>query len=149
VRSSTVRSLRLKPHCSQVQGLSLPVIGGLRLKAALSVLTGPGPAKYLRPSCTGYIGHDSSMFQEPAYTMCTQHSEKRERTPHSTTWGWVAVGGCGHSERHEEAQVCPEWDRRKLSQGLQAWIPKRPLTAALWPSPCQMCQGAVEDRLGW
>ncbi|XP_020031462.1 protein CIMAP1C [Castor canadensis] len=43
----------------------------------LATLKGPGPAKYLRPSCTGYIGHDSSMFQEPAYTMCTQHSEKR------------------------------------------------------------------------
>ncbi|XP_037357620.1 outer dense fiber protein 3-like protein 1 [Talpa occidentalis] len=40
-------------------------------------LKGPGPAKYLRPSCTGYVDHDISMFQEPAYTLHTRHSEKR------------------------------------------------------------------------
>ena len=46
------------------------------------MLTGPGPAKYLRPSCTGYIDHDVSMFQEPAYTLHAWHPEKRECLPH-------------------------------------------------------------------
>ncbi|KAM5243520.1 protein CIMAP1C [Hipposideros larvatus] len=43
----------------------------------MALIKGPGPAKYLRPSCTGYLGHDSSMFQEPACTLHTRHSEKR------------------------------------------------------------------------
>ncbi|XP_006774645.1 PREDICTED: outer dense fiber protein 3-like protein 1 [Myotis davidii] len=43
----------------------------------MAMIKGPGSAKYLRPSCTGYLGHDSSMFQEPACTLHTQHSEKR------------------------------------------------------------------------
>ncbi|XP_036701084.1 outer dense fiber protein 3-like protein 1 [Balaenoptera musculus] len=43
----------------------------------LATIKGPGPAKYLRPSCTGYTDHDVSMFQEPAYTLHTRHSEKR------------------------------------------------------------------------
>nr|XP_044621759.1 outer dense fiber protein 3-like protein 1 [Equus asinus] len=43
----------------------------------MAMIKGPGPAKYLRPSCTGYIDHDISMFQEPAYTLHTRHSEKR------------------------------------------------------------------------
>ncbi|XP_025739332.1 protein CIMAP1C [Callorhinus ursinus] len=43
----------------------------------MAMIKGPGPAKYLRPSCTGYFHHDISMFQEPAYTLHTRHSEKR------------------------------------------------------------------------
>ncbi|XP_062948247.1 protein CIMAP1C [Cynocephalus volans] len=43
----------------------------------MAMIRGPGPAKYLRPSCTGYIDHDISMFQEPAYTLHARHSEKR------------------------------------------------------------------------
>ncbi|TKC43426.1 outer dense fiber protein 3-like protein 1 isoform X3 [Delphinapterus leucas] len=43
----------------------------------LATIKGPGPAKYLRPSCTGYVDHDVSMFREPAYTLHTPHSEKR------------------------------------------------------------------------
>nr|XP_004660424.1 outer dense fiber protein 3-like protein 1 [Jaculus jaculus] len=43
----------------------------------MATIKGPGPAKYLRPSCTGYIEHDGSMFQEPAYSLHTRHSEKR------------------------------------------------------------------------
>lgn len=60
---------------------------GPRLKIVLSVLTGPGPAKYLRPSCTGYIAHDISMFQEPAYTLHSRHTEKREQSPRSVPEG--------------------------------------------------------------
>ncbi|XP_053451289.1 outer dense fiber protein 3-like protein 1 [Nycticebus coucang] len=45
--------------------------------AVMAMIQGPGPAKYLRPSCTGYIDHDISMFQEPAYSLHTRHSEKR------------------------------------------------------------------------
>ena len=55
--------------------------GGPSLRAAPSILAGPGPAKYLRPSCTGYVDHDISMFQEPAYSLHTRHSEKRECSP--------------------------------------------------------------------
>ncbi|KAM9586148.1 protein CIMAP1C [Trichechus inunguis] len=43
----------------------------------MAMLKGPGPAKYLRSSCTGYLDHDISMFQEPAYTLHTRHSEKQ------------------------------------------------------------------------
>ncbi|XP_072807292.1 protein CIMAP1C isoform X1 [Vicugna pacos] len=43
----------------------------------MAMIKGPGPAKYLRPPCTGYVDHDMSMFQEPAYTLHTRHSEKR------------------------------------------------------------------------
>ncbi|XP_006142649.1 outer dense fiber protein 3-like protein 1 [Tupaia chinensis] len=43
----------------------------------MALIKGPGPAKYLRPSCTGYVDHDTSMFQEPAYTLHSRHSEKR------------------------------------------------------------------------
>ncbi|GAB1294254.1 Outer dense fiber protein 3-like protein 1 [Apodemus speciosus] len=43
----------------------------------MATIKGPGPAKYLRPSCTGYIGHDISMFQEPAYSLHTRHTKKR------------------------------------------------------------------------
>ncbi|XP_040824408.1 outer dense fiber protein 3-like protein 1 [Ochotona curzoniae] len=43
----------------------------------LALIKGPGPARYLRPSCTGYVGHDASMFCEPAYTLHTRHSDKR------------------------------------------------------------------------
>ncbi|KAM5178924.1 protein CIMAP1C isoform 4-T4 [Callospermophilus lateralis] len=43
----------------------------------MAMIKGPGPAKYLRPSCTGYIDHDTSMFQEPAFTLHRRHSEKR------------------------------------------------------------------------
>ncbi|KAM5293179.1 protein CIMAP1C [Ctenodactylus gundi] len=43
----------------------------------MAMIKGPGPARYLRPSCTGYIDHDVSMFQEPAFTLHTRHSEKR------------------------------------------------------------------------
>lgn len=68
--------------------------------AALSVLIGPGPAKYLRPSCTGYIEHDNSMFQEPAFTLHTRHSEKREQPPPVMPVGGVTVGDCGCSEGH-------------------------------------------------
>ncbi|XP_058396459.1 outer dense fiber protein 3-like protein 1 [Diceros bicornis minor] len=48
-----------------------------QIPVIMAMLKGPGPAKYLRPSCTGYTGHDVSMFQEPAYTLHTRHSEKR------------------------------------------------------------------------
>lgn len=60
---------------------------GLRPKVVSSVLTGPGPAKYLRPSCTGYIAHDTSMFQEPAYSLHRRHTEKREWSPLSVPQG--------------------------------------------------------------
>ncbi|XP_039094149.1 outer dense fiber protein 3-like protein 1 [Hyaena hyaena] len=43
----------------------------------MAMIKGPGPARYLRPSCTGYIDHDISMFQEPAYSLHTRHSEKQ------------------------------------------------------------------------
>ncbi|XP_029807826.1 outer dense fiber protein 3-like protein 1 [Suricata suricatta] len=43
----------------------------------MAKIKGPGPAKYLRPSCTGYVNHDASMFREPAYSLHTRHSEKR------------------------------------------------------------------------
>ncbi|ELK03465.1 Outer dense fiber protein 3-like protein 1 [Pteropus alecto] len=43
----------------------------------MAMIKGPGPAKYLRPSCVGYLGHDSSMFQEPACTLHTRPWEKR------------------------------------------------------------------------
>ncbi|XP_008058859.1 outer dense fiber protein 3-like protein 1 [Carlito syrichta] len=43
----------------------------------MATIRGPGPAKYLRASCTGYIDHDISLFQGPAYTLHTRHSEKR------------------------------------------------------------------------
>ncbi|XP_008014015.2 protein CIMAP1C isoform X1 [Chlorocebus sabaeus] len=43
----------------------------------MAMIKGPGPAKYLRPSCTGYIDHDISMFKAPAYTLHSRHSEKR------------------------------------------------------------------------
>ncbi|XP_036103289.1 outer dense fiber protein 3-like protein 1 [Molossus molossus] len=43
----------------------------------MAMIKGPGPAKYLRQSCTGYLGHDNTMFQEPACTLHTRHSEKR------------------------------------------------------------------------
>ncbi|KAM8907381.1 protein CIMAP1C [Lycaon pictus] len=43
----------------------------------MAMIRGPGPAKYLRPSCTGYLDHDISMFQEPACTLHARHSEKR------------------------------------------------------------------------
>ncbi|PNJ43427.1 protein CIMAP1C [Pongo abelii] len=42
----------------------------------MAKIKGPGPAKYLRPSCTGYIDHDISMFKAPAYTLHSRHSEK-------------------------------------------------------------------------
>ncbi|XP_060030718.1 protein CIMAP1C isoform X2 [Erinaceus europaeus] len=38
---------------------------------------GPGPAKYLRSSCTGFVDHDVTMFQGPAYSLYHRHSEKR------------------------------------------------------------------------
>lgn len=60
---------------------------GLKLKVVLSVLIGPGPAKYLRPSCTGYIAHDTSMFQEPAYSLHRRHTDKREHSPLSVPEG--------------------------------------------------------------
>ncbi|XP_006888436.1 PREDICTED: outer dense fiber protein 3-like protein 1 [Elephantulus edwardii] len=43
----------------------------------MAMLKGPGPAKYCRPSCTGYLNHDISMFQEPAYTLHPRPAEKR------------------------------------------------------------------------
>ncbi|KAL6082284.1 hypothetical protein STEG23_031311 [Scotinomys teguina] len=43
----------------------------------MATIKGPGPAKYLRPSCTGYIAHDISMFREPAYSLHSRHTEKR------------------------------------------------------------------------
>ncbi|XP_054448164.1 protein CIMAP1C [Pteronotus mesoamericanus] len=43
----------------------------------MTMLKGPGPAKYLRPSCIGHVGHDSSMFREPACSLHTRHAEKR------------------------------------------------------------------------
>ncbi|XP_066132829.1 protein CIMAP1C [Saccopteryx bilineata] len=43
----------------------------------MAMIKGPGPAKYLRLSCMGYLGHDSSLFQEPACTLRSRHSEKR------------------------------------------------------------------------
>ncbi|XP_004712109.1 outer dense fiber protein 3-like protein 1 [Echinops telfairi] len=46
-------------------------------KPIMALATGPGPAKYRRPSCTGYIDHDFTMFQEPTYTLHIRHSEKR------------------------------------------------------------------------
>ncbi|KAI4535383.1 hypothetical protein MG293_014609 [Ovis ammon polii] len=58
----------------------VPVSSGHEIKqtpVVLAMLKGPGPAQYLRPSCTGYIDHDVSMFQEPAYTLHARHSEKR------------------------------------------------------------------------
>ncbi|CAM9731058.1 unnamed protein product [Rangifer tarandus platyrhynchus] len=58
----------------------VPVSSGHEIKqtpVVLAMLKGPGPAKYLRPSCTGYIDHDVSMFQEPACTLHARHSEKR------------------------------------------------------------------------
>nr|XP_054306037.1 outer dense fiber protein 3-like protein 1 isoform X2 [Pongo pygmaeus] len=42
----------------------------------MAKIKGPGPAKYIRPSCTGYIDHDISMFKAPAYTLHSRHSEK-------------------------------------------------------------------------
>ncbi|OWK09092.1 ODF3L1 [Cervus elaphus hippelaphus] len=63
----------------------VPVSSGHEIKqtpVVLAMLKGPGPAKYLRPSCTGYIDHDVSMFQEPAYTLHAGHSEKRECSLH-------------------------------------------------------------------
>lgn len=29
----------------------------------------PGPAKYLLPSCTGYMNHDFTLEKRPAYTI--------------------------------------------------------------------------------
>ncbi|KAM6202446.1 protein CIMAP1C [Rhynchocyon petersi] len=58
--------------CSGQEVKQTPVI--------MALLTGPGPAKYLRPPCTGYIDHDVSMFQEPACTLHTRHLEKRATT---------------------------------------------------------------------
>uniref|UniRef100_A0A4W2C540 Uncharacterized protein n=1 Tax=Bos indicus x Bos taurus TaxID=30522 RepID=A0A4W2C540_BOBOX len=58
----------------------VPMSSGHEIKqtpVVLAMLKGPGPAKYLRPSCTGYIDHDVSMFQEPAYTLHAWHPEKR------------------------------------------------------------------------
>ncbi|EGW03775.1 outer dense fiber protein 3-like protein 1 [Cricetulus griseus] len=43
----------------------------------MATIKGPGPAKYLRASCTGYIAHDTSMFQEPAYSLHRRHTDKR------------------------------------------------------------------------
>ncbi|XP_012867485.1 PREDICTED: outer dense fiber protein 3-like protein 1 [Dipodomys ordii] len=45
----------------------------------LANLKGPSPAKYLQPSCTGYIGHDCTMFQEPVFTIHGLHTDKRIR----------------------------------------------------------------------
>ncbi|ERE75097.1 outer dense fiber protein 3 1-like protein [Cricetulus griseus] len=42
----------------------------------MATIKGPGPAKYLRASCTGYIAHDTSMFQEPAYSLHRRHTDK-------------------------------------------------------------------------
>uniref|UniRef100_A0A286Y4Z1 Ciliary microtubule associated protein 1C n=2 Tax=Cavia porcellus TaxID=10141 RepID=A0A286Y4Z1_CAVPO len=43
----------------------------------MALIRGPGPAKYLRPSCTGYVAHDSSMVRGPVFTLHKKHSEKR------------------------------------------------------------------------
>uniref|UniRef100_G1TVU8 Ciliary microtubule associated protein 1C n=1 Tax=Oryctolagus cuniculus TaxID=9986 RepID=G1TVU8_RABIT len=52
-------------------------LGVKQTPVVLAMIKGPGPAQYLRPSCTGYLDHDASMFREPAYTLHTRHSEKR------------------------------------------------------------------------
>ncbi|XP_004628771.1 outer dense fiber protein 3-like protein 1 isoform X3 [Octodon degus] len=43
----------------------------------MALIRGPGPARYLRPSCTGYVAHDSSLVRGPAFTLHERHSEKR------------------------------------------------------------------------
>ncbi|XP_021489205.1 protein CIMAP1C [Meriones unguiculatus] len=55
------------PSCQEIK----------RTPVLLATLKGPGPAKYRRQSCTGYIDHDPSMFQEPAYSLHKRHSEKK------------------------------------------------------------------------
>ncbi|XP_074092476.1 protein CIMAP1C [Macrotis lagotis] len=42
----------------------------------MALMKSPGPARYLLPSCTGYIGHDITMPKAPAYTFHLGHSEK-------------------------------------------------------------------------
>ncbi|KAM4826012.1 protein CIMAP1C [Thomomys bottae] len=48
-----------------------------QIPVLLATLKGPSPSKYLRQSCTGYINHDCTMFQEPVFTMHGLHSGKR------------------------------------------------------------------------
>uniref|UniRef100_A0A4X2KUP9 Ciliary microtubule associated protein 1C n=1 Tax=Vombatus ursinus TaxID=29139 RepID=A0A4X2KUP9_VOMUR len=43
----------------------------------MALLKSPGPGRYLRPSCTGYLGHDISKHRAPAYSFHKGHSEKR------------------------------------------------------------------------
>ncbi|XP_004872114.1 LOW QUALITY PROTEIN: outer dense fiber protein 3-like protein 1 [Heterocephalus glaber] len=43
----------------------------------MALIRGPGPARYLRPSCMGYMAHDISLFRGPALTLHERHSEKR------------------------------------------------------------------------
>lgn len=74
VKVESMPLVRVNPRCSH-GGL------GAEAKVILSGFTGPGPAKYLRPSCTGYIAHDISMFQEPAFSLHTRHTKKREQSP--------------------------------------------------------------------
>lgn len=47
------------------------------MKVSLCV-PGPGPAKYARKPCTGFMNHDFTMFAEPAYTMHIKHTGKSE-----------------------------------------------------------------------
>ncbi|KAK2496059.1 hypothetical protein MC885_020523 [Smutsia gigantea] len=60
----------------------------------------PGPAKHLRPPCTGYTDHGLPMFQEQTYTLHAQRSEKREHTPLPSSPGRsvIIVGHLGGTE---------------------------------------------------
>ncbi|XP_004611915.2 outer dense fiber protein 3-like protein 1 [Sorex araneus] len=56
----------------------LPEGEGKKQKPVIMALVkGPGPAKYLLPSCTGHANHDISMFQAPAFSLLSRHSERR------------------------------------------------------------------------
>ena len=118
--------------------------GGFLPLICWSVLAGPGPAKYLRPSCTGHLGHDSSMFREPAYSLHTRHSEKRECPPCPVP-PWVEGYYCCKFRGGRERKGTLIWSCRAL--GTQAgpeldnkvicWVQKEVSRDTQWAAPLQ------------
>ncbi|XP_019388890.1 PREDICTED: outer dense fiber protein 3-like protein 1 [Crocodylus porosus] len=58
-----------RPSATEASGVK-------RFPPISSKIKGPGPAKYARKPCTGFMNHDFTMFAEPAYTMHIKHTGK-------------------------------------------------------------------------
>ncbi|XP_044518760.1 outer dense fiber protein 3-like protein 1 [Gracilinanus agilis] len=107
---------RLPSGPSRQEVLQTPIL--------MALMKSPGPARYLRPSCTGFLGHDITMKKAPAYTFHIKHSEKRHTDEYSPGPQYLydsRVTRFGMSS-------CPQVPMEERISNLRVWTTPAPTT---------------------